>query len=295
MKKYKKLTKNKFIYLLITLLALTIFNFIDNKDNTSYAFNNDEVLTAHFIDVNQGDANFIELPNNKTILIDSGEKEYGNKILEYINNLGYNKIDYVIGTHPHSDHIGGLIEIVKNIDIDNIYMPKAKSNSPTYITLLKEIKNKNYQIHQALNKTTILEDNNLKISILSPDNKEYKNLNNYSVVLKITYKNISFLYMGDAEKEIEKELLKNNFNNLQADIIKIGHHGSNTSSTNEFINKVNAKYGVIEVGKNNIYDHPNNEIIKRWENHNTKIYRTDINGNIIIKTDGNNIIIDKEK
>ena len=287
----KKKIKNKFIYLLLGLLIVAITNLINITDD-SYAINNDEnILVAHFIDVGQGDANFIELPNKKNILIDAGEIEYGTDVTNYIKQLGYDKIDYVIGTHPHTDHIGGLIDVINNFKVDNIYMPKISSNTSTYLNLLKTIKNNNLTITTAKEGLIVVDEDNLKVTILSPTKDYYDNLNDYSIILKIEYNDIALLYMGDASKEVEKDLLYLN----DIDVIKIGHHGSKTSSSRDFVNKLSPKYGIIEVGSNNKYNLPNNEIIKRWECVGTKLYRTDINGNIILKTDGKNITIKGEK
>ncbi len=304
MTKHKKLKKNikrNFFKILIILLAFFIIN---NQDKIKNLFNqnnnqnqnnnintNNDLLKVHYLDVGQGDSIFIELPNNETMLIDAAESYQSENIINYIKNLNYQKIDYVIGTHPHTDHIGGLKDIINTFGIGKIYMPKVVSTTKTYESLLMAIKDKNLKINTAKAGTSIIDTDTLKINILAPNSETYTELNNYSVVTKITYGTTKFLFMGDAEKLSENEIKEN----VSADVIKIGHHGSNTSSNIDFIKKVNAKYGIISVGLNNKYNLPKEETIKNWENSGTKIYLTSINGTIRASSDGTNIKIESEK
>ena len=170
-------------------------------------------------------------------------------------------------------------------------MPKVVSTTKTYESLLMAIKDKNLKINTAKAGTSIIDTDALKINILAPNNSTYTELNNYSVVTKITYGTTKFLFMGDAEKLSENEIKED----VTADVIKIGHHGSNTSSSIDFIKKVNAKYGIISVGLNNKYNLPKEETITNWENSGTKIYLTSTNGNITAISDGTNIKIESEK
>ena len=225
------------------------------------------------------------------MLIDAAESYQSENIINYLKNLNYKKIDYVIGTHPHTDHIGGLKDIINTFEIGKIYMPKVVSTTKTYESLLMAIKDKNLKINTAKAGTSIIDTDALKINILAPTNSTYTELNNYSVVTKITYGTTKFLFMGDAEKLSENEIKED----VTADVIKIGHHGSNTSSSIDFIKKVNAKYGIISVGLNNKYNLPKEETITNWENSGTKIYLTSINGTITAISDGTNIKIESEK
>ena len=244
-------------------------------------------VIIHFLDVGQADSTFIELPGKRCMLIDAGEKENEEMISNYIKKLGYQKLDYFVMTHPHSDHIGGAKGQIETFDIGAIYLPKAVTTSKTYLHLLTAIEEKGKKITTGKQGVIILDEQDLKIEILSPTKEEYKNLNNYSIVLKMAYKNKSFLFMGDAETLVEEDLGKN----VKADVIKIGHHGSDTSSSIDFVKKVNPSLGIISVGKDNTYQHPSKEIIKRWETVGTKIYRTDEEGTIILETDGNEITV----
>lgn len=300
-KKIKKNIKRNFFEILIILLAFLIINNQDkiknlfNQNNNQNQYNNintnNNLLKVHYLDVGQGDSIFIELPNNETMLIDAAESYQSEKIINYLKNLNYQKIDYVIGTHPHTDHIGGLKDVINTFEIGKIYMPKVVSTTKTYESLLIAIKDKNLKINTAKAGTSIIDTDTLKVNILAPNNDTYTELNNYSVVTKITYGTTKLLFMGDAEKLSENEIKEN----VTADVIKIGHHGSNTSSSIDFIKKVNAKYGIISVGLNNKYNLPKEETITNWENSGTKIYLTSINGTIRASSDGTNIKIESEK
>ena len=300
-KKIKNNIKRNFFEILIILLAFLIinnqdkiknlFNQNNNQNQNDYINTNNNLLKVHYLDVGQGDSIFIELPNNETMLIDAAESYQSENIINYLKNLNYQKIDYVIGTHPHTDHIGGLKDIINTFEIGKIYMPKVVSTTKTYESLLMAIKDKNLKINTAKAGTSIIDTDALKINILAPNNSIYTELNNYSVVTKITYGTTKFLFMGDAEKLSENEIKEN----VTADVIKIGHHGSNTSSSIDFIKKVNAKYGIISVGLNNKYNLPKEETITNWENSGTKIYLTSTNGTIRASSDGTNIKIESEK
>lgn len=240
-------------------------------------------LTAHYIDVGQGDCEFIELPNNETMLIDAGDSGSGPEITAYIKNLGYDTINYLVATHPHADHIGGMSYVIKNINVVHMYMPEKSTDTKTFENLLQTILDMNIKVEKAESGTEILNTENLKIDILAPDSEQYKNLNNYSAVIKMDYKNTSFLFMGDAEKEVEEKLPNKE---IQTDVLKVGHHGSDTSSTAAFLEKVSPKYAVISCGKNNKYGHPDSITLQNLESVGSVILRTDLDGTIIIRSDG---------
>ena len=264
---------------------------LQNTNNINNENDNLRNMKVHYIDVEEGDSIFIELPNEKTMLIDAGEAVEGKKVINYIKQLGYSNIDYVVGTHPHTDHIGGLAQVINSFSVCKIYMPKVISTSKTYENLLDTISMKGLKIRTAKAGINIINGNSLFVDIIAPNNDSYSDLNNYSVVIKITYKNRKFIFMGDAEMISEKEILTD----VTADIVKVGHHGSNTSSGQNFVDRVNAKYAIISVGSDNNYNHPNMNIVNRWENSGAKVYRTDLSGTIIAITDGNALSIETEK
>lgn len=259
----------------------------ENSDNTD----NNTNLKVHIIDVGQADSIFIELPNKQSMLIDAGNNSDDDIVVDYINELDYDKIDYVVGTHPHEDHIGGLDTVIDTFDIGKIYLPKAENNTKTFEDVLLAIKNKNLKINTAVAGVNILEMENLRINIISPLNKTYEDFNYYSAVVKIEYLDNSFLLMGDAEKINESEIISE----VNADVIKIGHHGSDTSSSEQFLQKVSPDYAIISVGEDNKYGHPNDTTLKLLNEMNVKVFRTDESGTITVISDGKNIEVEKSK
>ena len=245
-------------------------------------------LVVHFLDVGQGDSEFIELPNGKCMLIDAGTAEYSQTIIDDIENYGYNAIDYVVATHPHADHIGGMREVIESFEVSEIYMPKVSAATKTFERLLDTVSDKNMSINTAKAGVEVYSDSTLKIEFLAPIGAGYEELNNYSAVVKISYGRNSFLFTGDAEALAEKEMLENSYAFLNADVLKTGHHGSNSSSTASFLNAVKPKYAVISCGAGNSYGHPHTETIEDLSDIGAQIYRTDEQGTITITCDGNN-------
>ena len=258
------------------------------KDNTEYS------MCVHFLDVGKADCIYIKC-ENKNILIDAADKDVSNSVVEYLCRQNINKLDLVAVTHPHRDHIGQMEDVVNNFKIDNFIMSEIPleiiPTSITYKKMLESIKNKNLKIKlvHAGEKFTL---GNMKINILSPY-KQYDNLNNNSVVMRLEYGNESFVFTGDAEKEAENDIIKNGFN-LNASVLKVGHHGSNTSTTKNFLEKVNPKVSIISVGKDK-NKLPKENIIKRIKKSGSEIYRTDIYGTVILRTNGNGIDISTER
>lgn len=245
-------------------------------------------LTVSYIDVGQGDSILIKSPNGKNMLIDAGESSSQTTIQNYIKEKGINKIDVLVATHPHADHIGGMAYIISNFDIGSIYMPKATTTTKTYETLLTTIKNKGLSINTAKAGVVIDFDSTLTVNMVAPIGSSYDDLNQYSAVIKITYKNNSFLFAGDAGNESEQQIL-NSGTNIKADVLKVGHHGSSTSSSSAFLNAVAPKYAIISVGKDNTYGHPTQSALDRLVAVGAKIYRTDDGGTVVITSDGQNI------
>lgn len=243
-------------------------------------------LKIHYIDVGQGDATLIE-HSNKIILIDSGPNEAEKPLIKYLKTLRIKKIDYIFITHPHEDHIGNLDKILSDFKVDTIFMPKFYYESKDLLKSLSMIKEKN------INLKFILQDFRLKISkdiyldVFSSKKKSYENPNNYSPLIKVVFKEDSFLFTGDNELEGELEFITNN---IDVDVLKVGHHGSNTSSSDLFLTKVTPKVSIISCGKNNKFNHPNPKALNRILNYSNKIYRTDEDGTIIINSFGDSSI-----
>ena len=273
------------IVLLICLCLLVVGcanPFVESDDKTSVSTFSGDTLRVNYIDVGQGDSIFIQLPNKETMLIDAGEAYEADNVINYLNNLGIKKIDYVVGTHPHTDHIGGLEEVINTFDVGSIYMPKVSSNSKTFEDLLTTINNKGLKVKTAKSGVVVLDEDNLKLEFIAPNSDNYVNLNNYSAVLKLTYLDNTFLFMGDAETLSEDEITSD----VDADVIKVGHHGSDSSSSVEFVKKVSPEYAIIMVGDGNSYNHPYQSIIDRYKSVGAKVLRTDLDGNIICDSDG---------
>jgi len=199
----------------------------------------------------------------------------------------------VILTHPHSDHIGSADKIVKNYDIENIIMSDATNNTQTFNRLVNEIEKKNLEITPAVPGETF-KFGDAEFIVLAPNSEEYKDMNNYSVVIKMTYGDTDFLFTGDMEKESENEVIeycKNNNISLDVDVLKVAHHGSSTSSQQKFVDLLKPSFAVIMLGKDNRYNHPNLKTVDRIESTGAEIFRTDEYGDIVIVSDGQTVSV----
>lgn len=249
----------------------------------------DGSLTISYLDVGQGDCSFIVLPNGENILIDAGNQSDGESIIEYIRESGITTLDYVVATHPHADHIGSMAQVISAFEVEKVYMPKKAHTSKTFEDLLDTVKEKGLSITSAKEGAVLFDYGNLKAEFLAPNADSYENLNNYSAVLLLTYGDRRFLFMGDAEAESEAEILARNID-VSADLLKVGHHGSATSSTESFISAVNPSHAVISVGENNSYGHPDPAVLLILQNTAT-VWRTDERGTIIATCDSENITL----
>jgi competence protein ComEC len=282
------------LFLLLTSCGLNLQEGVENKLKTqSSNLNADGLLHVSIIDVGQGDSILIKTPAGRFIIVDGGSKEEFNKFFGYLESQNINAITTVIATHPHEDHIGNLDDVIMEYPVNEVYMPKVTANTKTFRDLMEAIKSKGLRIKTAKSGVRFNLDG-VDFEFLAPNSKWYEDLNNYSAVLKVSYGQNSFLLMGDAEKLSESEILKKGFN-VKADVIKIGHHGSSSSSSKAFIKAVNPKYAVISLGKNNDYGHPHRETIKLLNDLNISICRTDINGTVSFVSNGKNIKIYKSK
>ena len=292
MRKKRSILLVVFLLMLTSILSSCIGKDSVNLEQPSVQEKSND-LKVHFIDVGQGDSTLIQLADGKTILIDGGNKADSSVIIDYLKALNIKSIDYLIATHPHEDHIGSLPAIIKYFNIGNIYMPKITHNTKIFEDLLLSIKAKGYKINTAAAGVKIIDTIDHKLVILAPNSEEYKDLNNYSAVVKLTYKKSSFLFAGDAEDVSENEMMKQS-RDIQADVLKVGHHGGRTSSTKDFLEAVAPKYAIISVGLDNDYGHPHKETMERLQALKLKIFRTDEQGTIVASSNGKTISIDKE-
>ena len=285
--------------LLISILLISCFFLVgcaggivtDDQDNAVGQINDRGQLTVSFIDVGQGDSILIQTPLGQNILIDGGERDQGGKVIDYLRKQGVNKIDIMIGTHPHSDHIGGLIEVLKEFTVDKVYLPRVTHTSSTFEDLLTAIKNQELKVDTAKAGTPIPLEG-VDSFFIAPVRDTYESLNNYTAVVKMVYANSSFIFTGDAEGESEQDMLTSYRKDLKAEVLKIGHHGSSTSTSVGFLDVVSPQYAVITCGTDNDYGHPHKETIEKLKRAGVKIYRTDENGNIVFSSDGNSLKIE---
>lgn len=307
---YKKKVKISFkgflISFLIIALFLTLNQFIFHipgvptwesvfsDEKPSFSIPTGE-MQVHFIDVGQGDSTLI-VTEKKVVLIDSGETEYGNTVIEYIEKLGISKLDIVIGSHPHSDHIGSLSQVVDKFDVDRLILPKMTKDmipdTVCYTNLIRSADKKKAKVSFVRGGEELVLSDDCRIDILAPVS-DYDDLNNYSVVCKLIHGENSFLFTGDIETSAEYDVVESGAD-LSADVLKVPHHGSATSSSYKFLKTVRPTYAVISVGSPNDYGHPNKAVFERYKEFECKRYRTDVNGDIVFKSDGVKLIIETE-
>lgn len=232
-------------------------------------------LKVYFFDVGQADSMLIQ-NNGENMLIDAGNNEDGETLVNNLKTLGVEKIDYLVGTHPHEDHIGGMDDIINSFEIGKIYMPNVSTNTKTFEDVIDAAKNKGLQIETPKTGDEFTVGSANCNVVYVGDNKE--NLNLSSIIIKMKYNNLSYLFTGDTEADVENKI---DFGKIN--ILKVAHHGSDTSSSEKFVNETAPEVAIISVGKDNSYGHPSNEIIKRYEKVGSKIYRTDEVGNIFIE------------
>lgn len=285
MKFTKKIISSVLILTLI-LLPLTGCSLETNSQNTDSITQSKE-LKVHYINVGQGDSILVQV-NGKSLLIDAGPESNKDDLLKYLAKQNIKKLDYVVVTHPHEDHIGGMKEIIERYKIGQFYAPKVTQDTKVFENMIKALSDKNLKINVAKANITLDLGDNVKCEMLSPINTKYESINNYSAVIMLKYGSSKFLFMGDAEALSEKEILQSGAD-VSCDVLKIGHHGSSTSSSKAFLDKANPKIAVISCGKDNDYGHPNKVTLQELKKRNIKVYRTDINNTILLKSDGTDI------
>ncbi|MFA5420978.1 MAG: MBL fold metallo-hydrolase [Patescibacteria group bacterium] len=282
--------KKEKTFLIIIIIFLSIY-FIFCYLN----YSRDKDLKVYFLDSGQADTILIRSPEKKNILIDVGS-EKGVKEIERVIPWWDKKIEIIIITHPHDDHISGIPLLLKKYEIDTIFFTGVFCDSPIYQEVMKSIKEKEINLILPQKEQIIEIEKNCLLYFIYPTenlwNKGAENLNNSSIVNKLVCKNKSFLFTGDIEEDAEKEILKNSFN-IKSDVLKVPHHGSISSTHQEFLNEVSPKISIIMVGKNNKHNHPSNRIINRLKKIGSEVFRTDLDGSILIGSDGENLYSEK--
>ena len=284
----KKMKNFKVIYGLVVAIFIIATALFGEKINSNETFAYGESVVVRYLDVGQTDSILVQ-SEGINMLIDAGTNSSGQTVVKDLEDLGVTKIDYLIGTHPHEDHIGGMDDIIKNFDIGIIYMPKIQTNTKTFEDVLDAVSEKGLKITSP-KKGDEFEVGGARCEIMTDRIEDTSNLNLSSIVIRMTYGTQSFLFMGDAEKENEETRQW-----PQTTVLKVGHHGSSTSSSTQFLNEVQPQISVISVGKDNKYGHPTKTTINKLEKIKTKIYRTDESGTITITSDGKKCIVTTEK
>ena len=310
MPKIRIKNKKQFIVFAILLIAVLVTGIAEKNGLIDGAFNGLEQtlgesadilsddnmgLSVHYIDVGQGDCSLL-VCDGKTMLVDAGENGHESDVINYLRSQNIDKLDYIVASHQHSDHIGGLAEVITEFGCDTLIMPRlTKAQTPTnntYTDFLKAIKNSGVKT-LASNPDDVYNLGSAVIEIFGPVTDDAEDINNMSIVMKATYGSNSFLFTGDAEKEEELEIIETGAD-IDCDVLKAGHHGSKTSSSKEFLAEVTPDICVIQVGENNDYGHPHSASLKRIEKFTKNIYRNDICGDIILHSDGEKISVEYE-
>ncbi len=297
-KKKKIKRKISFGFFIVILINIFVLAILDKTEMFTYQdlmiklrlmddSSIDADVSVHFIDVGQGDSILIK-SKDKNVLIDAGERNKGEEVALYLKENKVEKLDYIIATHPHSDHIGGLPYIIENFQVSEVIVPEIIDEKvPTtqiYYEFLESVSKKGLLLTPA----RVGDKYDLGSSyfeILSPKGNDYDDLNDYSVVINLNHKNNNFLLCGDAETKVEKEMLNDKLLR-DVDVLKAGHHGSSSSSSNDFLEKIMPEYFVVMCGEGNSYNHPSEKTIEKFASYSKNIYRTDINGNIIFLSNG---------
>ena len=278
---------------LILVLAVFIYAVFFQKNNApetkQYAGGE---LTVTFIDVGQGDSELIQ-QGGSAVLIDTGEYAQRKQLTDTLHSLGVTALDYVIATHPHTDHMGSMDVVIDTYDVKHVMMPNAASNTTAFEKMLQAISDKGLRIERPVPGKSI-QAGNIKLDILAPNSDKYQDVNDYSIVARLQWGGTSFLFEGDAEALSEKEILDKGYA-VSADVLKVGHHGSSTSTSDAYLSAVNPRFAVISCGLGNVYGHPHKEVLDKLSARNITVYRTDTMGTITMRSDGTHITVETAK
>ena len=303
-KKQKKKIKEKigeFLLIILVLIGYQIYQYYFAEDEEQETIpSNVELRTnqtaessfsasfqVYFIDVGQADCILIQ-NNGEYALIDAGNNGDGPKLVSYFQQLGIQSFRYVFGTHAHEDHIGGMDDVIDHFSIDHFFMPDVITTTKTFEDILNSLEAKQIAFETPnVDETFTMADTKFTVLWVGTDSQD---LNDTSIVLKVNYKDTSYLFTGDATSTVERKILNKN---LGSDVLKVGHHGSQYSSIASFLKAVHPKYAIIEVGKDNDYGHPKDVVLQKLKTIGAEIYRTDRDGTIIASSDGKHIVFEK--
>lgn len=284
--------KKKIISSIIGIIVVLVGGYFGIDLTQSSKSPNDENLMISYMDVGQGDAAYIKV-NGNDILIDAGPRSNSKELLEQLKAKNIDDFELVIATHPHEDHIGGMVDVFKEYNVKNFYSPKVTHTTKTYENLVKAVKDEGLKINELKGGMVIDLGDGADFEVFTPQNSNYEELNDYSPIMKLNFGETSYLFTGDAEKLAENEALAKYKDSLDSDVIKFGHHGSSSSSSPAFIEAVSPEYGIISCEKGNKYGHPHKETLDIIKKYNIKTFRTDTDGEIILTSDGKKIEFNK--
>lgn len=292
----RSITLRQNLFLILFAITIAFFHSCSSEDNVFTIPGEDTTdpvvrYEIHFIDVGQGDAIYVVTPG-KNLLVDGGWPNTG--VVEYLNELEVEKIDIVIGTHPHADHIGGLINVFHTFEVGEVVDPAVTHTTATFNTYMTTIDFYDIPFTAGRRGMTWELSENAHMVLLHPVNPSSNHLNNASVVARVSLGEVTLLLTGDAERDAETQMLEVS-DLLNVDILKVGHHGSWTSSNEDFLAAVQPKVSVIMCGKDNDYGHPHDAAMQRLLATGTKIYRTDLHGHVIITSNGVDYSVTTEK
>ncbi len=260
------------------------------EDSEGVGYEAPGLFKVYYLDVGQADSIFIKT-DDKNMLIDAGTNASGPKISSFLKSLNIEKIDYLVATHPHEDHIGGMDDIINDFEIGKFFMPDNYTTTKTFEDMINALDSKNlkYYVPKIGDEITL---GDADFEVLYLDSKS-EDLNDSSIVLKGIYDDYDFLFMADASSKVEEKLIEEYGNDLKSDVLKVGHHGSNTSTSKKFLEYVKPNYAVISVGKNNKYNHPGKYTLNRIKKLNIETYNTSIDGSILVTCDSKSISVSK--
>ena len=280
---------------ILSLFGINIYEYIPNEDGEQQqtqqteTFTENDILNLTMVDVGQADG-FVFMQDGKTAVIDCGTRSTGKNLVEYLKQNNVTKLDYVVGTHPHDDHMGGMYDVITNFEVGEVIIPKVTKNNITtnwYLKLMNELKTGGYKVTYpnvgdefTLGKATM--------KVIAPFEEPESNLNNYSIVLKVSLGEMDVIMTGDMEKDVEKQILAKN-TDIDAEILKLGHHGSDTSSCVEFIDAVSPQYALCSSKVGNKYEHPIKLTMDNLKERNIPVYRTDESGTVVVKITPKNV------
>ncbi|EDT71194.1 TPA: MBL fold metallo-hydrolase [Clostridium perfringens] len=280
--------KKKIISSIIGIIVVLLAGYFGIDLTQDSKVPKDSELMISYMDVGQGDAAYIKV-NGNDILIDAGPRSNSKELLEQLKAKNIDDFELVIATHPHEDHIGGMVDVFKEYEVKAFYSPKITHTTKTYENLVKAVKDEGLKTKELKGGMVIDLGEGAKFEVFTPQKSEYEELNDYSPIMKLSFGDTSYLFTGDAEKLAEEEALAKYKTSLDSDVIKFGHHGSSSSSSNAFIEAVSPKYGIISCSKDNKYGHPHRETLDIIKKYNIKTFRTDTDGEIILTSDGKSI------